>query len=244
MANFVFVSKVFFGFLFVLSSNLFLSTQSLSVDVKPHPEDLVSSNKNVNQEMERTVATPFRLTEDLTEISTSNHYRSRHDPADSHFTNPIYKLNVFGQNLLLRLKLDDDLIAPSYTTSLSSEKTIRNRTEYTNKALMRNCFYDGKVVGHPNSQVGVSICGSITGSFSTEEHQYFIEPFQVRSSNGDSVPHSIRRRSIGIKNRENDNGEPSTCGVNEARNRRTYRRTFKRDVFKQLVHKVCSCICH
>ena len=215
--------------------------ESIRVDVKPHPDDL-RSREEAQSQMEVEVATPLRLIDGNRQIASSDHFRSRlsltAQSNGSEFTNPVYKLHAFGEDLLLRLKLDDDLLAPGYTTTLSPENAFQNKTDFYDSLSLRGCFYKGEIIGRRNSIVGVSLCDSMTGSFATDEYHYFIEPLEKTSLNGSSILHSIRRRSIATRDKRHVSGESTHCGVNEERHRTTYRRTFKRRAFQEMALKV------
>ena len=229
-----------------LFSESFGSSQNLRIDVKPHPDDL----RMKREATESDVAIPVRMREDLGQISPLNHFRSRRSISDnSHissdddeFQNPVYKINAFGEDLILRLHLDEHLIAPSYTTSFSWKN--KTETDLPKQGLLRKCFYKGIVAGKPTSQVAVSICDSMTGSVYTDDHIYFISPLEKDSKHSQTEKtaslHTIQRRSISGKKKRSTSAAVSSCGVIDARHRRRYEQTFKINPIEEAAGRVSA----
>ena len=201
----------------------------MQVDVKGH------FNQTTKSEAKLTY--PVRLSNNFRPVLSSNHFKKLDFTAvsfDEDFANPLYKIDAFEEELLLRLKPDKDLLAPSFTTTYSwSNRTTADDRRPTKS--FNGCFYKGEVIGKPKSRVALSICGSLTGSIEIDKHSYLITPLKKFFSKPDDnglIPHSIQRRSIGPKKKNKKT--VSSCGVNEKRNQRIYRRTFKR---KEILNK-------
>ena len=235
-------SKCFFLLFLFFHIQSTVSSQNLRIDVKPHPDDI--RLKRRADMMDSEIVTPVRMREDLQSVASS-HFRLRrsisHDSfetSNEEFETPVYKINAFGKEMILRLYPDDHLIAPSFTTSFSWKNLSLSNT------ALKKCFYKGRVSDQPSSQVTVSICDGLTGSIYTDDHIYFIEPTQknekdFQTGNENPIPHSIQRRSISSGHEKRSvNAHGSSCGVNDARHRRRYLQTYKPSLIEDLASTV------
>ncbi|CAK8693253.1 unnamed protein product [Clavelina lepadiformis] len=210
---------IFFIICLASLATLTTSRTQIRVDVKP--------SRKERSAMESEVTTPVRMQEDLSGAVASRHFRRRRSieedslQAKDEFESPVYKINAFGSDLMLRLERDESLIAPAFTTVYS----WRNKTrDFPSKATsLRKCFYKGAVIGLPSSQVVLSICDSLTGSIYTGEYHYSIAPVDADVDSEEPVAHTIQRRSIGAKRSSSGS---SSCGVNDKRHDRRYQQTF------------------
>uniref|UniRef100_H2ZNU0 Peptidase M12B domain-containing protein n=1 Tax=Ciona savignyi TaxID=51511 RepID=H2ZNU0_CIOSA len=143
------------------------------------------------------------------------------------------KIPAFGRDLLVRLTKDEALVAPSFTTSYSYKNQTIKELDTSHQPLLRHCFYKGKVVGEPSSQVALSICDSLTGSIYTDEYHYMIKPVTKSGQEEASVKfHSVQRRSVG-GGRSSQHQTPH-CGVRDARHTSTYQKTFLHSPFEEI----------
>jgi len=234
-------TKCIFLLLFIKFHNA-SSSKNFQIDVNPHQDDL-RQKLNVDL-LDSDIVTPIRLREDLQSVALS-HFRSRRsisedssESSDDEFQTPTYKINAFGEEMVLRLRPDDNLVAPAYTTTYS----WKNQT-LTGSAL-RKCFYKGLVVGQPTSQVAVSICDGMTGSIYTDDHIYFIAPVQKNAKDSQvresSIYHSVQRRSISNRSKRSINTHGSSCGVKDARHWRRYLLTYKPNPIEDIANKVAN----
>lgn len=183
---------------------------------------------------ETEVTTPFRLQKDNSNHNGKLHYRTKSDEVtrellDQEFKDPKYKIVAFGRETIIELTQDNDLIAPAFTTSASFE----NATSVPQSSpSILGCYYKGKVVGQPASEVSLSICGGLLGSIYSEDEELFIEP--TNRGNGEQVEHVIHRRSLRRKTRSSHS---KACGVNDLHHQRRYTMTFMNgvDQFSKLV---------
>ena len=221
------------------------SLEHIKVDVKAHPEDL-RLKRNIDKKAESEIVAPVRMREDLHQPA-SRHFRSRRSisddssaSSDEEFRNPVYKINAFGEEMLLRLHPDDKLVAPSYTTSYSwkNQSTI-------NTPFLKKCFYKGVVVGRPSSLASLSLCDGMTGSVYTDDYIYSIAPEQMNKEipknfgqSETSIPHSIQRRSVSRSQKRSSSDHGSSCGVNDDRHRRKYLQTYRPNPIEEAASKV------
>lgn len=221
-------------FLFNVSTTL-ASNNRIRVDVR-------ANDDNKNAMTESDVTTPVRLRGDKTQHHGKHHYRTKsHERPIAHeeaeFEHPQYKISSFGNDMIVELSPDLDLLSPAYTTTYSWPNATDSNPRKGSR--VQGCFYKGTVVGQPSSQVTVSICEGLTGAIRTEDFEYFITPLrpstEEKEESEGKVPHSIHRRSIGSKKRRSTRGTP--CGVNDRRHHRRYSTTFMSDV-DRMVNKV------
>ena len=221
--------------IFILSLWLRFSQSKLQmhVDVKKDPSPLPRSDERLSL--------PIRLTKGLDPISTKDHFKNLQFSADSledEFKNPLFKIDGFNEELIVRLKPDLELLAPTYTTTYVWGNSTRHQKLQPSKSLA-TCFYKGDVLGKPNSKAVLNICGSLIGSIDTDEHNYVIKPIKnnsTESHDSGSLPHSIQRRSI--RSSKSKKAKKSSCGVVEKRNRRKYLQTFKKNAMLEKAQKV------
>ena len=205
------------------------SLKNMLVDVKLHSEEL-RSERDVDKLIE--VVSPVRLTEDLNSVSPSRLFRTRRSvesssTLDNDFHHPVYKIKAFGENLILLLQPDQNLLAPTFTTVFSGSNQTSSRSNLSN---LRSCFYKGVIVDKPGSQAVMSICDSMTGSIVTSDYHYSISPVTDKQAQEYKVtphPHLIERKSIKRRVKRSISVQGSSCGVNDARHRRRYEQTFK-----------------
>ena len=196
------------------------------------------SDTKEDSSTETDVTHPIRLGNNLDLVSRSNHFRKRRSiifnkssVMNDNFSSPVYKIPAFEKELIVHLHPDTAFIAPSFTTVFSWKDGTFNNTSASipRSGSVEHCFFKGEVAGEKNSEVALSICDALTGSIRTSDYLYFISPLQnfngtESSANDQLKPHSIQRRSLKRKN--NNVNHRSSCGVNESRNRRRYKRPF------------------
>ena len=179
------------------------------------------------------VITPVRLHPDLSGPTDGKVFLDRtslldqsKDFLNSEFQNPVFNISAFGQQLVIRLTPDEDLVSPSYTTAYTFRNRTSDESEILKQAMLRNCYYKGVVLGFPESQVALSVCNSLTGSVYTDQFHFFIEPAIESHSevSDDSLPHLIHRTRMEDEDMSVDKGE---CGVNDKKHTRQYQETFK-----------------
>ncbi|XP_015758816.1 PREDICTED: A disintegrin and metalloproteinase with thrombospondin motifs 18-like [Acropora digitifera] len=160
---------------------------------------------------EYDITHPYQSNEqgDLLSFSMQSHTRNKRDvePSESAF----YKMDAFGSTLHLKLKRNDNLLAPGMTV-------IRRNRDGTTTAhpAPANTFYHGQVISDPKSIIAVSNHKGLTGMVKTSRDTLFVHPLPAHlakhlPSNGDATPHLIHRRSSN-KNRAGYNRETTKDG--------------------------------
>ncbi|XP_039254069.2 A disintegrin and metalloproteinase with thrombospondin motifs 4-like [Styela clava] len=231
------MNRSFREFIGLLCVSLFFNLALVSshaqydkVEVRAHPENIMTVSD---------VTTPVRLRGDKETHSGKIHFRTKNDDTskehqDEEFKNPHYKIKAFGSEMIIELLQDEDLISPAYTTTYSFHNSTSGQAPRKGSRV-HGCFYKGKVLDQPSSQVTVSICDGLTGAIRTEDFDYLIEPNdQQKSKTGEVIEHSIHRRSI--RNRRTRSADAKACGVNDQRNHQKYTRTFMSSVDQFVRH--------
>lgn len=160
---------------------------------------------------EYDITHPYQSNEqgDLLSFSMQSHTRNKRDvePPESAF----YKMDAFGSTLHLKLKRNDNLLAPGMTV-------IRRNRDGTTTAhpAPANTFYHGQVISDPKSIIAVSNHKGLTGMVKTSRETLFVHPLPAHlakhlPSNGDATPHLIHRRSSN-QNRAGYNRETTKDG--------------------------------
>lgn len=112
----------------------------------------------------------------------------------------VFKLRAFARDLYLHLTPDSGFIAPPESRATAG---------------LRECFYSGDVNSDPDSFAALSLCGGLSGGFSYDGMEYFINPSgSERAAPGDPAErrtHVIRRR--GRVDAHPGGNLTSRCGV-------------------------------
>lgn len=123
----------------------------------------------------------------------------------------VYRLDVFGSELLLQLEPDQSFLAPGFVFHIvgSPESDPPQQPESGAEA---GCFFSGSVNGEEHSAAALNLCHGLRGGFYLQGEEYFIQP--LNTSDGlvtDEDVHVIRRRGRSSLAEEGS----SKCGVNE-----------------------------
>ena len=230
---FIFICPQSVAFVFFLSFLQLSSSES-------HRYQVDVNSANIGNTAEVDIVFPEKISRDFGAIASSGHFLNRRSvlsdsKQSSDFENPIYILRAFDKEIIVRLQPDTELIAPAFTSVYSKNNVGDDASVSAPGTSLRHCFYKGTVEGDATSQVALSICDSLTGSISTQNFRYLISPLHKNESAPQGadkmLPHSIQRRSI----KESVSiSKSSTCGVNEARNRRRYKRTFMNELAQKV----------
>lgn len=126
-----------------------------------------------------------------------------------------YRLDVFGQELVLRLHPDQTFLAPGFVFhevgrpgSHPTPGPGSHPTPGPETGADPGCFYSGTVNGDRGSAAALNLCRGLRGGFYLRGSEYFIQPLD--SSEEEDV-HVIRRRDRAALAEEGG----SKCGVNE-----------------------------
>ncbi|TKS66324.1 disintegrin and metalloproteinase with thrombospondin motifs 1 [Collichthys lucidus] len=123
----------------------------------------------------------------------------------------VYRLDVFGKELILQLEPDQTFLAPGFVFHIvgspESEPTQEPKT-----GAEPGCFFSGTVNGEEHSAAALNLCHGLRGGFYFQGEEYFIQPLNSSDFVGteDDV-HAIRRRGRAALAEEGS----SKCGVNE-----------------------------
>ncbi|XP_057686366.1 A disintegrin and metalloproteinase with thrombospondin motifs 1 [Corythoichthys intestinalis] len=121
----------------------------------------------------------------------------------------VYKLDVFGQEMVLKLEPDHTFLAPGFVFQVvaSPESEPNRETESTDDS---GCFFSGTVNGEEHSAAALNLCQGLSGGFYFKGEEYMIKPGKGNDFGTEEGVHFIRRRA-----RETAGDGSSKCGVNE-----------------------------
>ncbi|KAM4692031.1 disintegrin and metalloproteinase domain-containing protein 11 [Rhinophrynus dorsalis] len=141
------------------------------------------------------------------------------DPA-AHIAHSSFLVPVFGNNFVLDLELNHNLLSSGYVE--------RHYSDHNSTRMMvpgesgGHCYYHGHVRGMENSWVAISTCHGLSGAFSDGVYTYTIYP-QEQNKETDRWPHVIQQteRCTGPDCENHTTVPPST----KIRRKRQVRRT-------------------
>lgn len=139
----------------------------------------------------------------------------------------VYRLDVFGKELVLTLEPDQTFLAPGFVFHVVATPEFKPSPEPSSGAEP-GCFFSGTVNGEEHSAAALNLCHGLTGGFYFEGAEYFMQPLNASGRPGaEEDVHAIRRRG---RTPPADEGG-SKCGVNEdeARVPKNLDRDAKRD---------------
>lgn len=123
----------------------------------------------------------------------------------------VYRLDVFGMQLVLRLEPDQTFLAPGFVFHIVGTP-VSEPTPKPNSGAEPGCFYSGTVNGDERSAAALNLCHGLRGGFYFKGEEYFIQPLNSTDFLGtDEDVHTIRRRGRAASAEESS----SKCGVNE-----------------------------
>lgn len=123
----------------------------------------------------------------------------------------IYRLDVFGNQMVLVLEPDQTFLAPGFVFQMVGKP----ESEEFDSAGQARCFFSGAVNGEELSAAAINLCNGLRGGFYVGGEEYFIQPANASGEASDGDIHIIRRRKRGLLAEENG----SKCGVNEEEER-------------------------
>lgn len=123
----------------------------------------------------------------------------------------VYRLDVFGMQLVLRLEPDQTFLAPGFVFHIVGTP-VSEPTPKPNSGAEPGCFYSGTVNGDERSAAALNLCHGLRGGFYFKGEEYFIQPLNSTDFlDTDEDVHTIRRRGRAASAEEST----SKCGVNE-----------------------------
>lgn len=156
---------------------------------------------------EESTVVPVRLESYDTEPSHTEEAREKESEQR------IYRLDVFGNQMVLVLEPDQTFLAPGFVFQMVG-KPESEEFDSTGEA---RCFFSGTVNGEELSAAAINLCNGLRGGFYVGGEEYFIQPANASGVASDGDTHIIRRRKRGFL--DEDNGPK--CGVNEEEERVT-----------------------
>lgn len=123
----------------------------------------------------------------------------------------VYRLDVFGQQLVLQLEPDQTFLAPGFVFHIVGSPEFEP-TEEPKSGAEPGCFFSGTVNGEEHSAAALNLCNGLRGGFYFQGAEYFIQPLNTSDFMGtEEDVHTIRRRGRAGLAEEGS----SKCGVNE-----------------------------
>ena len=123
----------------------------------------------------------------------------------------VYRLDVFGNELVLQLEPDQTFLAPGFVFHVVGSPESEPMPEPESGAEP-GCFFSGTVNGEEHSAAALNLCHGLRGGFYFQGQEYFIQPLNSSDVQGaEEDVHTIRRRGRSALAEEGS----SKCGVNE-----------------------------
>lgn len=123
----------------------------------------------------------------------------------------VYRLDVFGKELLLQLEPDQTFLAPGFVFHVVGTPEPGLPLE-PDSGAEAGCFFSGTVNGEEHSAAALNLCHGLRGGFYLQGEEYFIQPHNSSDALAtDEDVHVIRRRGRASLAEEGS----SKCGVNE-----------------------------
>lgn len=122
-----------------------------------------------------------------------------------------YRLDVFGEQLVLELEPDQTFLAPAFVFHVVGSPDSEAVQEPRSGAEP-GCFYSGTVNGEQHSAAALNLCHGLRGGFYFQGEEYFIQPLNSSGFVGtEEEEHAVRRRGRAALAEDGS----SKCGVNE-----------------------------
>lgn len=123
----------------------------------------------------------------------------------------VYRLDVFGKELVLQLEPDQTFLAPGFVFHIVGTPESEP-TQEPKSGAEPGCFFSGTVNGEDHSAAALNLCHGLRGGFYFQGEEYFIQPQHSNDFTGtEEDVHTIRRRGRAALAEEGS----SKCGVNE-----------------------------
>lgn len=125
----------------------------------------------------------------------------------------LYRLDVFGKQLVLQLEPDQTFLAPGFVFHVMGSPESRHVAE-AESAAEPGCFFSGTVNGEERSAAALNLCHGLTGGFYFQGEEYFIQPLnssRFHPGREEEDVHMVRKRSRATLAEEGS----SKCGVSE-----------------------------
>eukprot|EP00061_Rhincodon_typus_P005926 g26033.t1 len=107
---------------------------------------------------------------------------------------PVYQLRAFGREFTLRLVPDTSFLSPTFRVEHLPVEEPGYAQPRVDALELGRCFYSGRVNAQPGSEVALSLCQGLRGSFHTDGEEYQIEPVEPGDGRAER-PHLLRWRS-------------------------------------------------
>ncbi|XP_012712744.2 A disintegrin and metalloproteinase with thrombospondin motifs 1 [Fundulus heteroclitus] len=125
----------------------------------------------------------------------------------------LYRLDVFGKQLVLQLEPDQTFLAPGFVFHVVGSPESGPDREAESGAEP-GCFFSGTVNGEERSAAALNLCHGLTGGFYFQGEEYFIQPLNstgLPRGRKEEDAHMVRRRSRATLGEK----DSSKCGVSE-----------------------------
>ncbi|XP_043912834.1 A disintegrin and metalloproteinase with thrombospondin motifs 14 isoform X3 [Protopterus annectens] len=216
-----------FWFLILPLFNLCLSTLQF--------EDLLSSRLS-----EYSVTMPFSsdaqgryVSHRLSTVRNTRNNKSQHgrrrvtrgvqDPGafSSEFRDEqlFFNVTVFGRDLHLRLRMNQNLVAPYTTLEWQEDFSVLSKEK-----MPVDCTFIGDITDMPGTTVAISNCDGLAGLIRTDSGEFFIEPLKKgqQENEEEGRPHVVYRRAARRKDvsatHDSLNNEVADFGLGELPN--------------------------
>lgn len=166
---------------------------------------------------EESTVVPVRLDPAARSASESEPWRTvSPEEREKELEMRVYRLDVFGKELILQLEPDQTFLAPGFVFHIVGSVESEPSREPERSGDESGCFFSGTVNGEEHSAAALNLCHGLRGGFYYQGEEFFIQPRDARDPPGheedeDEQVHTIRRRGRAALADEGS----SKCGVNE-----------------------------
>ncbi|XP_038603275.1 ADAM DEC1-like [Tachyglossus aculeatus] len=87
-----------------------------------------------------------------------------------------YRIKLHGEDIVLHLQKNKNLLSPDYTETLYSSTGERITTS---PQLKEHCYYQGHIINEKDSAASISTCDGLRGYFKHYDQSYLIEPLKL-----------------------------------------------------------------
>ncbi|XP_006896891.1 PREDICTED: A disintegrin and metalloproteinase with thrombospondin motifs 3-like [Elephantulus edwardii] len=167
-----------------------------SADGQAGDEEMVKLDLPIKKHREYELVTPVSTNLEghyLSHILSANHKKRSTRDVSSNLEQLFFNITAFGRDFHLRLKPNNQLIAPGAVVEWHETPLVPGNVTDTihdhqpgsisegiwkTEPLQTNCAYVGDIMDIPGTSVAISNCDGLAGMIKSDNDEYFIEPLE------------------------------------------------------------------